>query len=97
MEGSHDAEASFWILLLMVAVGNGGVRKRCFRLSPAAPILTSQQGDPDGRWEGMGAEIRLDSAPKCPGDLFSLLMVGSLWTMCCNSPLGSIVYNQKHF
>ena len=42
---------------------------------PAAP---SPQGGPDGRWEGMGAEMGLDSAYKCVENLFSLLMIGGL-------------------
>ena len=41
-------------------------------------LLPSLQGGPDGRWEGMGAEICLDSAHKCTEDLFSLLMIGGL-------------------
>ena len=51
-----------------------------FLLPPAAP---SPQGGPDGRWEGMGAEMGLDSACKCVEDLFSLLI--DWWSLCLQS------------
>ena len=45
----------------------------CFLL-----LLPSPQGGPDGGWEGVGAEMGLDSACTCVEDLFSLLMIGGL-------------------
>ena len=73
-EERHDLGPVVWLLLLVAALVNGG--GGCTFPLPLAAL--SPQGGPDGGWEGMGAEMGLDSACRCVEDLFSLLTIGGL-------------------